>query len=487
MASIYKSKSGKWKIAYYPRPHFRKIVTGCTDYKATEALARKLEADAMLRREGVIDARNDQYAKGEAKPLVVKDAEGKIVGGHLADHHAALLAKGVTVEHAELVRSRVAKVLLLCKADQISKITPSAVQTAIGAIRESGLSLQTCNDTLQAVKQFSRWLWRDGRAREHVLAHLTGYNVKLDRRHDRRAISDDELVRLIQAAEQGPVILGMTGADRAMLYRVAVGTGFRANELRSLMPESFDLDAEPPTITISAAYSKHRRCDEQQIRPDLADQLRSWLTSRPAGARVFTMPDKPAKMMRADMRTARQNWLNEAQTAQDRKTREGSSFCAYRDSADLVADFHSLRHTYVSRLVQSGASIKVVQELARHSTPMLTLGRYAHIGIVDRVKALDALPTIESAGQITAESAKATGTYAVGPASPIAPGVARRAHLPLTGANTGEDSQVSLGTTICLETAVKVGKCEDLLSPANKASGGNRTHNIRFTKAVLYH
>ncbi|HUS95373.1 MAG TPA: hypothetical protein VMX97_01395, partial [Hyphomicrobiaceae bacterium] len=170
MASIYKSKSGKYKIAYYPSPHVRKVLTGCTDYKATEALARKLEADAMLRREGVIDARTDQYAKGEAKPLLVKDAAGKIVGGHLADFHAALLAKGVTIERAELVRTRAAKVLLLCKADRISKISPSAVQTAIGAIRESGLSLQTCNDTLQAVKQFSRWLWRDGRAKEHVLA-----------------------------------------------------------------------------------------------------------------------------------------------------------------------------------------------------------------------------------------------------------------------------------------------------------------------------
>jgi integrase len=48
----------------------------------------------------------------------------------------------------------------------------------------------------------------------------------------------------------------MTGPDRAMLYRVAVGTGFRANELRSLTPESFDLDANPPKVTVEAAYSK---------------------------------------------------------------------------------------------------------------------------------------------------------------------------------------------------------------------------------------
>jgi len=56
-----------------------------------------------------------------------------------------------------------------------------------------------------------------------------------------------------------------------------------------------------------------------------------------------------------------------------------------------VADFHALRHTYISRLVASGANIKVAQELARHSSPMLTLGRYAHVQLVDQTRALDAL------------------------------------------------------------------------------------------------
>lgn len=46
-----------------------------------------------------------------------------------------------------------------------------------------------------------------------------------------------------------------------MLYRVASGTGFRANELRSITPESFDLDADPPTITLAAASRKRHRAD----------------------------------------------------------------------------------------------------------------------------------------------------------------------------------------------------------------------------------
>ena len=36
---------------------------------------------------------------------------------------------------------------------------------------------------------------------------------------------------------------------------------------------------------------------------------------------------------------------------------------------------HAARHTYVSRVVESGASVKTCQELARHSDPTLTIGR----------------------------------------------------------------------------------------------------------------
>ena len=50
----------------------------------------------------------------------------------------------------------------------------------------------------------------------------------------------------------------MTGPERAVLYQLAVETGLRARELRSLTWDSFDLDADVPTVTVRAAYSKHR-------------------------------------------------------------------------------------------------------------------------------------------------------------------------------------------------------------------------------------
>ena len=191
---------------------------------------------------------------------------------------------------------------------------------------------------------------------------------------------------------------------------MAVGTGFRAKELRSLAPESFDLDADPPTVTVQAAYSKHRRRDVQPIRRDLADLLGPWLEAKGQGGPVFgDMPAKTARMMREDLAAARRTWIDEAPSPEARKERQDSHFLAYRDSAGRVADFHALRHTYISRLVRSGANVKVAQELARHSTPMLTLGRYAHVQLADQTRALDALPAIKAPRADVAALA-ATGT-----------------------------------------------------------------------------
>jgi len=47
-------------------------------------------------------------------------------------------------------------------------------------------------------------------------------NARTDRRHVRRAFLYEEVAWLIRAAEEGQVICGMTGPDRAMLYRLAM-------------------------------------------------------------------------------------------------------------------------------------------------------------------------------------------------------------------------------------------------------------------------
>ncbi len=59
-----------------------------------------------------------------------------------------------------------------------------------------------------------------------------------------------------------------------------------------------------------------------------------------------------------------------------------------------VVDFHALRGTYFTHLVNSGASVKTCQTLARHSTPVLTIGVYAKTSLHDLTGAVEALPDL---------------------------------------------------------------------------------------------
>jgi integrase len=137
------------------------------------------------------------------------------------------------------------------------------------------LSVATSNDYLQAVRQFVRWMVANGRTAEDPFKRLKPGNVKLDTRRRRGELTPAEVAALLAAAESSPTpFRGLAGPDRAMIYRVALGTGFRAAELAVLAPDSFDLDATPSLAVLPATATKNRREALQPLSADLAIRIR---------------------------------------------------------------------------------------------------------------------------------------------------------------------------------------------------------------------
>jgi integrase len=197
------------------------------------------------------------------------------------------------------------------------------------------------------------------------------YSADEDVRDPRRALTDDELGRLILAAESGPVCFDMDGSLRSMAYRLAASTGFRADELRSLTPESFRLDDREPTILLRASSTKNRRSAEQLIPSTLAKELRRWLQAMPPNQSVLPLHYQTAKAMRADLERAGIPY----------RTDEGK------------ADFHSLRSYFTSALVRCGASIAEVHKLTRHAKAETTLKHYVKVSVRLR-GAVESMPTV---------------------------------------------------------------------------------------------
>ena len=294
---------------------------------------------------------------------------------HLEDYRQDMRNREVTASQVQLVHSRILRVIELAGLKTLADVSPARVQAAIAHLRQQeDRSIQTCNFYLQAIKQLCRWLIREQRLESNPIAHLQRGNVRLDRRHDRRDLTPDEVAALLAAARSGPAMRGLSGSDRALLYTVALYTGLRASELASLTTASLCLDGETPSVIVAAAYSKHRREDRLPLHPDLVTALRPWVAGKPAG--VLLWPGRWAKgkeagvMLRADLERAGVPYKTEAG----------------------YADFHSLRHSFISNLVRGGANPRAAMALARHSTIELTMNRYAHVLPSETVRALGTLP-----------------------------------------------------------------------------------------------
>jgi integrase len=179
--------------------------------------------------------------------------------------------------------------------------------------------------------------------------------------------------------------LGPAGAERALLYRLAIDTGLRAGELRTLTRTSFVLDSRTPAVVLPGKFTKNRRAAVQPISPITAELLRKHIASLPPGVPAFSLPrtDKMAAMIRRDLAKARAAWINAAENLEERASREESRFLCDVDDTGAVFDFHALRTTFITNMARAHVPLQHAVRLARHSDPKLTLGVYTKLGVTD--------------------------------------------------------------------------------------------------------
>ncbi len=380
-------------------------VPGFVDKSATAELGRKLERLAGLVAAGEQpDAAMTRWLEGLPGRIRKKLADCGLLDKrrihsamplsvHLDDYKRSLTDAGATADHVRLTCNRAKTILDGIGARFISGITASAVARYLAERRskakgDGGLSVKSSNHYLAAVKGFCLWLVRERRTAEHPLVHLTKLNAATDRKHVRRALEIVEVDRLLTATWNGPERYGMSAEQRYWLYRLGVSTGLRSNELRNLTPMSFDLDTTPATVTVDASFAKNRRTRTVPLQADMVADLGAFLGGTLPKVRLFAIrrPEYVVQMFREDLEAAS---------------------IAYRDDADRVADFHSLRVTYATMLVSTGTDVKTAQEGLGHATPMMTLGVYAKVLKGTLHAAVERLPHYPIPDR---QAARATGT-----------------------------------------------------------------------------
>jgi hypothetical protein len=198
---------------------------------------------------------------------------------------------------------------------------------------------------------------------------------------------------LVAAAASSQTFRGLSGRDRWALYLTALGTGIRVRALAGLTPGDFDLPAETPVVVLPARLAKNKKAKTQPLPADVAEALGVYLADKPTSRPAWPggWKDDGAEMIRLDLAAA------------------GIAYTVEGPDGPLHADFHALRHSYLTLLGRGGVDLRTAQEWAGHSTPTLT-ARYSHRRLHDLAGAVHKLPRLTPASGAETVQKQATRT-----------------------------------------------------------------------------
>lgn len=297
-----------------------------------------------------------------------------------------------TARHADLVEGRLEVLIELAGWKKAGEITEGTARTALAKLKEdggrrgpgtaAGRSARTRNHYLTHLKFFCDWLENRGAVVKSPVRRLEPANAEADPVHPRRLPTPQDVAALLEmlARPDCRVRRGMVGPRRALLYKTAMGTGYRAGELRSLGWHNFDL--EKGTVRARTAYQKNRRPRTQPLPPWLRDELAIWKAS---GGELWGHLDKdsPVKVLKADLKAA------------------GVEYAKEGPDGPEYFDFHVLRSWYVTSVANTpGVTLKALLELSRHAALEVTLKHYARVTEGEVRAVADALPPVGVPGVV---------------------------------------------------------------------------------------
>ncbi|HUT56507.1 MAG TPA: site-specific integrase [Phycisphaerae bacterium] len=385
--------------------HRLDVPTGCRDETAARAVLADLVRRSELVKANVITPKEDVIANHQDTPLLE----------HMEAWLAHLEAKGVTPGRVKTNRQRFMQVAGDCDFTRLSDLDGANLERWMVEKRKEGMSAGSRNGYREACVGFANWAVRSKRLGENPFAYVPKADAKADCRRKRRALTEEELVRLLDATRRRPLLEAMTvhrgkdkgktlgklkprtrerlerlGRERALIYKTLVLTGLRKSELASISVGQTVLDGPFPHLALYAADEKNRQGSNIPLRADLVTDIREWLVEKllavqqealrhrqpppkvlPPETPVFTVPAALVKILNRDLELAG---------------------IPKKDGRGWTVDVHAMRHTFGTLLSRGNVAPRTAQAAMRHSSIDLTMNVYTDPQLLDVAGALDALP-----------------------------------------------------------------------------------------------
>jgi len=445
----------------------RRVSTGCKSRDAARAVLADLERRAELVTSGVL-TQAEAHVADHADTPVAEHVEAYVAA--LARKRGKGARRTVAPRHVTNVTHTLRLAVGECGFRRLRDLNRDAVERWVHRLLElpddavvdaagcvttpARPAARTINARLTTLTAWGNWLVESSRLTANPFTRLRKLDESDDVRRQRRALTADELRRLLTVARLRPVAqfgrpvvkrdapapgkpratwtraeltfdtlvaaaergrahmrpeaaeqFDRLGRERALLYAVLVTTGLRRGELAALTVGDVLLDDGQPAIVLPGADAKNGQRATLPLRADVAAELRAWVAEKAeavrrqrVGVAGVTLPlaDKPL----FDVPAALVKILDRDLAA---------AGIPKRDERGRTVDVHALRHTFASHLVAAGVAPRTAQAAMRHSSLELTMRHYVDPQLLDVAGAIDALPDLSPAGS-SRETARATGT-----------------------------------------------------------------------------
>jgi site-specific recombinase XerC len=402
-------ESLKWNIYFRDHLQSERKVTGTPDKSTSEYIARNITAIVNLKAsnhpltaelrdfiESQPQKLRDNLLKWDIfdgntyagfEPLMIstqikaknsRRLKLDVTGGHVYLWRLNMEANNLSPDHVTQAIAKVAKVIKGCGFVVPSDINGEKIKNYMASLQGNGSSSRTGNSYLSSFKAFSNWMLKSGRITQNPVKYLSPVQ-ETEPSRKRRALTNDEVNALVTTtAAKGKKHHGLTGYERSLIYKIAIYTGLRWNEIATLQRKDFDLASKHPTVTVQGKNAKNKKTESVPLQSELAAEMTAYFKQHLAmpNTKAFLgiWQGESGAMIGEDLTLAKV----------ERKTDKGH------------ADFHALRHTYGTNLAKAGRTPQESQKLMRHSSIDLTMKFYTHLEVADLSEAVNSLPKVEA-------------------------------------------------------------------------------------------
>ncbi len=187
--------------------------TGCRDETAARSILADLERRAELVKAGVMTEAEDAVSSHQDTPLVE----------HFAAYIDHLTAKDVSPRRVKDMHSQLRRVAKDCGFHHLGDLDGSALERWLTVRKTENMSAATRNEYRGAALGFANWCIRNKRLTANPFGDVPRADAKADRRRERRAMTEAELVQLLDVARRRPLLDRMTvrrGKDKGKAIAV---------------------------------------------------------------------------------------------------------------------------------------------------------------------------------------------------------------------------------------------------------------------------